>query len=82
MTFAEALNHTAVNTLRAKPQFKAFGLNPSFQKIELLKGPEYISIGDRTFFEKDLYLTAWDSYQASNDIQHFTPEIKIGSNCH
>lgn len=82
MTFAEALNHTAVNTLRAKPLFNAFGHNSSFQKIELLKGPEYTSIGDRTIFGKDLYLTAWDSYQANNDIQHFTPEIKIGSNCH
>lgn len=82
MTFAEALNHTAVNTLRAKPQFKAFGLNSSFQKIELLKGPEYIFIGNQTSFEKDLYLTAWNSYQTNSDIQHFTPEIKIGSNCH
>lgn len=71
-----------IRTLRVKPLFKAFGQNSSFQKIELLKGPEYISIGNQTTFEKDLYLTAWDSYQANNDIQHFTPEIKIGSNCH
>ncbi len=71
-----------ITTLRVKPLFKAFGHNSSFQKIELLKGPEYISIGNQTTFEKDLYLTAWDSYQTNNDIQHFTPEIKIGSNCH
>lgn len=59
MTFAEALNHTAVNTLRAKPLFKALGQNSSFPKIVLL-----------------------DSYQTNNGIQHFSPKIKIGSNCH
>lgn len=71
-----------IRSLWRKKQFKVVGQAVLFQKIELLKGPEYISIGNQTSFEKDLYLTAWDSYQANNDIQHFTPEIKIGSNCH
>lgn len=71
-----------IRTLRAKPLFKALGQNSSFQRINLLKGPEYITIGDHTSFEKDLYLTAWDTYQTNNGIQHFHPRIKIGSNCH
>ena len=71
-----------IRTLRDKPLFKVFGQNSSFQKIAFLKGPKYISIGTQTLFEKDLYLTAWDTYQTNSSIQHFTPEIKIGSNCH
>lgn len=48
-----------------------------FQRIGLLVGAKYISIGESTSFQKDLYLTAWDSYGH----QSFSPQILIGDNC-
>lgn len=62
--------------------FKHFGTGSSFQKISLLKGPQYISIGDKTFFEQFVYLTAWDEFQTLKSRQHFSPTISIGSNCY
>jgi len=48
--------------------------------------PEHISIGDNTWFGDGIYLTAWDSFNCIVDgksqVQHFTPSITIGENCH
>lgn len=48
-----------------------------FKKFGLLEGAEYISIGDRTKFQKDTYLTAWKNYKG----QKFSPQIEIGEDC-
>jgi acetyltransferase-like isoleucine patch superfamily enzyme len=44
--------------------------------INLLKGGEYIHIGEKTFIGKYGVITAWDSYL--ND--RFNPQINIGNN--
>ena len=62
--------------------FKQIGRDASFQKISLLKGPQYISIGNHCFFEQFLYLTAWDFFHCKDIDQHFSPTITIGSNCY
>lgn len=69
-------------SLWLKKQFKKIGTSVLFQKVDFLKGANYILIGDNTFFEKHLYLSAWDSYETKESSQSFTPSIKIGSNCH
>lgn len=69
-------------TLCIRKKFKSFGKNVLFQKIDFLKGPEYISIQEGSSFEKHLYLSAWDCYQTKNSLQRFTPSINIGANCH
>lgn len=69
-------------SLWLKKQFKKTGKSVLFQKVDFLKGAEYIFIGDNTFFEKHLYLSAWDSYATKESSQTFIPSIKIGSNCH
>lgn len=60
------------------PLFKQFGadssIRPSFSK---LNGAKYITIGNNTFIDSNVQLTAWDSYHG----QSFTPEIIIGDNC-
>lgn len=48
-----------------------------FEKFGLLEGAEYISIGDRTRFQKETYLTAWGNYKE----QRFLPQIEIGADC-
>lgn len=58
--------------------FKHFGKNlgviPFFS---LLRGGQYISIGNRCTIGAGVELTAWDSYQG----QKFCPEIVFGDNC-
>ena len=71
-----------IRTLWIKQQFKKIGTSVLFQKVDFLKGAEYILIGDNTFFEKHLYLSAWDSYITKESPQSFSPSIRIGSNCH
>lgn len=45
--------------------------------VNLIKGAEYINIGNQTSFGKLTVLTAWDKV---ND-ETFTPLVKIGKNC-
>lgn len=71
-----------LRSLWLKKQFKKTGVSVLFQKVDFLKGAEHILIDDNTFFEKHLYLSAWDSYTTKESVQTFTPSIKIGSNCH
>ncbi len=58
--------------------FRYFGdksrIRPSFSR---LIGPQYISIGENSFIDSGVQLTAIDSYYN----QKFTPEILIGDNC-
>ena len=62
--------------------FKHLGKKSSFQSVSLLKGPQYISIGNNCFFEQFLYLSAWDTFHSMEHTQHLSPSITIGSNCH
>lgn len=71
-----------IRTLWLRKQFKHIGQSVLFQKIDFLVGAKYISIDDNSFFDKHLYLTAWDSYQSKESSQSFSPSITIGSNCH
>ena len=65
-----------------RKNFKRMGEKVYFFRPGLLKGMEYISVGDSTGFERGLYLTAWDSYEAKTGKQEFSPSIEIGSNCY
>lgn len=84
--FLNNILHSLLNRIKgssyAKNSFKELGDKSCFQKISLLVGPQYISIGDKCFFENDLYLTAWDYFHSKNKEQHFKPTISIGSNCY
>lgn len=62
--------------------FKRIGKRVYFYRPGSLKGMENISIGENTGFEKDLYLTAWTSYETIDGKQEFSPSIEIGSHCH
>lgn len=57
-----------------------------FGVIGQLKCPQYISIGRGCGFGDWLYLTAWDSFPCiiggEETIQHFTPSLSIGEDCH
>lgn len=81
---AKRMHHriSYIQSLWLHKQLKKTGTSVLFQKIDFLKGAEYIIIGDNTFFEKHLYLSAWDSYATKESVQTLTPSIKIGSNCH
>ena len=46
-------------------------------KAMRLKGEKYISVGDGTFIDSGVQLTAWDSL----DGQTYTPSITIGKRC-
>mgnify|MGYP003288777671 FL=1 len=47
-----------------------------FVKIGMINGPEFIHIGEHTYFSKDIWLTAWCTQNGSNK-----PFLKIGSHC-
>lgn len=55
-------------------------------EIGQINCPECIAIGDGTWFGEGVFLTAWDSFNSIVDgkpqVQHFTPSITIGKNCH
>lgn len=68
-----------------KSEFKSFDCC-SLGKIGLLRGMQYIEVGEKTSFGDWIYLTAWDCYscinsQGKEEMQHFYPSIKIGSQC-
>ena len=53
------------------------GNNVHFERVGLIAGGKYMSIGDNTSFQQGIYLTAWDRYKS----QRFTPQITVGTNC-
>lgn len=57
--------------------FKSCDNSVHFDSIGMIEGPQYITIGPNTTFQRDLYLTAWNRYGD----QQFTPELIIGSDC-
>ncbi len=59
-------------------RFCTAGENVRFDHIGILEGAQYISVGSNTYFGKEVFLTAWDSYFS----QRFQPEIVIGNDCH
>lgn len=68
-----------------RSEFKLFD-RCSLGEIGLLRGMQYIEVGEQTGFGDWIYLTAWDCYpciniQGREEIQHFHPSIKIGSRC-
>lgn len=58
-------------------QIPRCALTVRFERLALLKGTEYLTIGDGSHIQKNVYLTAWDSYKN----QKFTPSIIIGKFC-
>ena len=64
------------NQIRSKwieRDFKYMGKHVTFGTIGMLKGAEYISIGELSSFEDYVYLTAWS--------KHGAPIINIGKHC-
>ena len=55
-------------------------------EIGQINCPECITIGDGTWFGEGVFLTAWDHFDSIVEgklyVQHFTPSIIIGKNCH
>lgn len=67
-----------VYTIFARRGFKDFGKNTHFRAMaDMIEGKEHISIGDNSYFGKNIQITAF----SSNNGKGFTPSIKIGSNC-
>lgn len=70
-----------------RPQFKSCGKTSRFGKIGLLKGMQYISIGEKCFFEDSFFLTAIGGERKYNDgesddkKQKLNPSLTIGDNC-
>lgn len=58
-------------------RFKICPKNVRFERLGLLEGAEYMSIGENSKFQKGVYLTAWSNYKG----QKLTPNITIGRNC-
>ena len=48
------------------------------RNVNLIKGSEYIQIGKKSSFGKQVVLTAWDKYGGKK----YTPKVIIGLNCH
>ncbi len=67
---------------RIKQSFKHLEKESFFQSISSLKGLQRISIGNNYFFELFVYLNAWDNFRSKEVLQHFSPTITKGSNCH
>ena len=63
---------------RIRHRFAAFGKNSRvYPKPALLKGEQYIRIGENVTIGQFTQLTAWDLFQD----RHFEPEIVIGDGC-
>lgn len=73
--YSHSIN-TRIRSLRGKwlgPQMKKWGNNVLVGKIGLLKGLEYISVGDLSSFDDGIILTAWD--------MKGPPVLSIGKHC-
>lgn len=66
-------------------QFAEIGNHSSFCGIQCLLGMQYIHIGNDTYFDDGLNMTAWDQFDyIMDDIhqkQQLSPQIIIGNNC-
>ena len=65
--------------------FESCSPNLHIGKIGMLHCPQYITIGDGTYFGDWIYLTAWDSYKCivngKETTQKLNPSLVIGKNC-
>lgn len=70
------INHIYTAILR--PTFKKLGKNTIIgYKMERLVGAEKIEIGESTYIEHNVEITAWTKYKT----QSFSASIKIGNGC-
>ena len=61
-----------------KRQLLSCGKSVKIEKIGLLVGAKYITVGDDSDIQQMTYLTAWENYKG----QKFYPRITIGNDCH
>lgn len=66
-----------VYSLYLRPSFLQCHSSVRFERLALLCGQKYISISSGTSIQRNVFLTAWDSYGS----QAFSPKIIIGKNC-
>lgn len=66
-----------IRTMWLSPKFKSCPKSVRFNKINVLDGMEFISIGENTGFGDGLTMTAWSGFNN----QTFNPSITIGNNC-
>jgi len=73
------VDHNSINSIKFKNALK----NVSFSSIGFINCPECISIGERTSFGRDVYLTAWHFCNTFDDNEKsIVPELSIGADCH
>lgn len=71
--------HVRILSYIHSKRVKHCGAAVRFENISLLVGGEYISIGDKTTFQRGLYLTAWHLYDYKGKTNQ--PSIVIGNGC-
>lgn len=64
--------------LKYRVKLKSCPPSVNIEKLGMLVGAKYISIGDDSDIQRFTYLTAWDNCNG----QEFHPEIIIGNDCH
>lgn len=69
--------YTELYTGWLSKEFCHFGHSYIAPRVFLLKGAQYIRVGDDSFLGEDIELTAWDSFQG----RKYKPEIRIGNGC-
>lgn len=67
--------HSRMTFLMYASKLKKLGKNASCGTGLIIKGPEYISIGDNFSAGRNLLLQAWDNYEG----EVFTPDLQIGN---
>ena len=65
-----------LHSILTKGKFKSVGIGSRINRLSLLVGAKYITIGNNTSIGQGSYLCAWDSFLN----QHFNPTISIGNN--
>lgn len=67
-----------IYTMWLRPHFAYLGKGSHIAwRAMRLKGQKYISVGNETFIDSGVQLTAWDSHNGLR----FTPSITIGNRC-
>lgn len=57
------------------------GYGVAFSKISELRGTKYIHIGNRTYFNYGIFITAISQYNTELKRQNFSPVLSIGEKC-
>lgn len=74
MLFESIIN--LLHSTFTKRKFKSVGSCSKINRLSLLVGAKFVTIGDHTSIGQGSYICAWDSFLC----QHFTPLISIGNN--